>query len=287
MKEVEVKFIDKFHDWKFVVDTAKVSGVPERVECVECGGVGAVVFKYDIDGAPEDYEMCHICEGSGNVPITDEMIIEMIVNNDYSSCLEHIIWTFDITMSKLMAPEFLEHRISSHTARSTRYTSNEESGFVTPIWFVRENNNIAVPYMEEHMQEPDVGPLLDKYEDITTYLTEEYKVLRKAGVPRDYARNILPLTTMTRYIWTINTRSLINFLGLRLCPRAYLGMQDMAKQILKICKKEEPMIFNHIDCRGFNLGLCLENEARPANCRHPKIPTKNQMKEYMEAGWGE
>ena len=51
-----------------------------------------------------------------------------LVENDYSSVLEHIVFTFDIRgLSVAASRELLEHRIASHTARSTRY--NEEADF--------------------------------------------------------------------------------------------------------------------------------------------------------------
>jgi thymidylate synthase ThyX len=53
---------------------------------------------------------------------TAKGIIELITDNDYSSALEHIYFTFDISeISVALSRELLEHRIASHTARSTRY----------------------------------------------------------------------------------------------------------------------------------------------------------------------
>lgn len=245
MPEVEVKLLGKFNDWKFVVDSAKVSGVPEQIKCPDCH--------------TNSKNSCSRCYGTGKIPLTDEMIIEMIMKNDYTSCLEHIVFSFDVTMSKMMAPEFLEHRIASHTGKSSRYTSNSEGGYVVP----------------EYFKGSELEPNFHKFQK---QIEEFYAWLRKEmNVPRDHARNVLSLSTKTRYIWTINARSLINFLGLRLCPRTYIGMQKMARQILKIVREVEPEIFKYVDCRGYNMGICPENQVRPKNCRHPQIPTKNEI----------
>jgi thymidylate synthase (FAD) len=246
MSEVTVKLLGKFNDWRFVVHTARVSGVPEKVKCPECRGVALE-------------KPCHRCNGEGEASVTDEMIIEMILKNDYTSCLEHIVFSFDVTMSKLLAPEFLEHRIASHTAKSTRYTSNLDNGYVVPSYFA------------QHGLESSFVEFQKRVEDFYVFLRDEM------DVPRDQARNVLTMSTKTRYIWTINARSLINFLGLRLCPRSYSGMQELARQVLKIVRAEEPEIFKHIDCRGYNMGVCPENQARPKKCRHPEIPTKEEV----------
>lgn len=244
--EAEVKLLGKFNDWKFVVNSARVSGVPDEIKCPECNS-----------SLPS--KECPKCKGGGKIQVTDEMIIEMIIKNDYTSCLEHIVFSFDVTMSKLMAPEFLEHRIASHTGKSTRYTSNSEVGYVVPKYFKGKE------------LESDFHEFQERVETFYNRLRDD------ENVPRDHARNVLSMSTKTQYIWTINARSLINFLGLRLCPRSYVGMRKLAKELLKIVREEEPEIFNHVDCRGVNLGVCPENEARPVNCSQPEIPTKNEV----------
>jgi len=193
--------------------------------------------------------------------LKDEEILEMIVENDYSSCLEHIIFTFDITISKLIAPELLEHRISSHTAKSTRFTRNRDAGYVVPD---------AITKKKEFLQ---------LYQIALDQSIKFYEELRHYGVSREIGRYILPMALKTRYIWSINARSLINFLGLRLCCRASPEMQKMAREILKYAREVCPEIFNHIECRGYNLGVCPENEVRPKFCYHPEIPTKKEIKE--------
>lgn len=234
--EIEVKLLGMFNDAKFVAHCARISGIPDE--------------------------------------ISDEEIIEMIVENDYSSALEHIVFTFDITMTKLIAPEFLEHRIASHTARSTRFTESTESGYRMPMW-VRENKDLYVIGTGSNLEE--------FFKRANEQIFKWYEELRKSGVPRDYARNILPMTTTTRYIWSINARSLINFLSLRLCERAYLGIRMIAKEVQKLVREACPEIFNRIDCRGYNLGVCPENNARPENCHHPEIPTKQEVKKMWKS----
>ena len=59
---------------------------------------------------------------------TAKEIIVLSTDVEYASALEHIYFTFDISeISVALSRELLEHRIASHTARSTRYM--EEQGF--------------------------------------------------------------------------------------------------------------------------------------------------------------
>jgi len=103
------------------------------------------------------------------------------------------------------------------------------------------------------------------------------------GITRETVRHLLPLATHTNYVWTINARSLMNFLGMRLCVRAAPEINDMAKQIHAIVVKLYPEIFKGKYCRGYNLGVCPENEVR-ASTKCPfknKIPTADQVRKEM------
>jgi len=63
----------------------------------------------------------------------NERVFEMLINNDYGSALEHIVFTFELRdISIALSRELLEHRIASHTARSTRYCDESSFGYYIP-----------------------------------------------------------------------------------------------------------------------------------------------------------
>ena len=192
-----------------------------------------------------------------------EVPIEVIVERDYSSVLEHIVFTFKITCSVAISRELLEHRIASHTARSTRYCDESEFNIVLPPFQslgVKSGRNIELIF-----------------EDVVSVTRQWYKVLEQL-YGREIARYVLPLATETQYILTVNARSLINFFGLRLCVRASPEIREIAEQMLKYCRGIAPEIFNFVGCRGVNFGVCPEGKARPDNCPYKsKIPTKEVM----------
>ena len=187
--------------------------------------------------------------------------IEVIVKRDYSSVLEHIIFTFKITCSIAISRELLEHRIASHTARSTRYC--DESDF----------NIILLPFQSLGVKKAE--RLMELvFEDVIKSVKYWYRTLSQV-YNREIARYVLPLATETQYILTINARSLINFFGLRLCVRASPEIREIAEQMLKYCREVAPEIFNLVGCRGVNFGVCPEGKARPDNCPYrSKIPIK-------------
>ena len=190
-----------------------------------------------------------------------EVPIEVIVKRDYSSVLEHIIFTFKITCSIAISRELLEHRIASHTARSTRYCDESDFNIILPPF-----QSLGVKKAERLME------LV--FEDVVKSVKYWYRALSQV-YNREIARYVLPLATETQYILTINARSLINFFGLRLCERASPEIREIAKQMLKYCREVAPEIFNFVGCRGVNMGVCPEGKARPDSCPYKsKIPTK-------------
>lgn len=190
-------------------------------------------------------------------------IVELIVDNDYSSVLEHIYFTFDISrISVALSRELLEHRIASHTARSTRYMEERGFGYYVPKELERKGKEEEARIYREAMKSAK----------------DAYTKLREFGIAREHARYVLPLALHTHYVVTMNVRSLINFFMLRLCVRAAPEIRELAMRMYEICLEEYSNIFSKIWCRGFTLGVCPENEVRPNECPFKKIlPKKQEM----------
>jgi len=180
----------------------------------------------------------------------DVDVVRYMVKHDYGSVLEHVVFTFlleDISIA--ISRELLEHRIASHTARSTRYSDEGATGFYLP--------DFADATVEEI------------YRTTLQYLQEQYLKL-KAHSGYEVARYVLPLATHCSYQWTVNARSLINFFRLRLCMNAAPEMRELAMTIKNLVVNLYPEIFETIDCRGSQYGLCPEPKGRSCG----KYPTR-------------
>ena len=189
---------------------------------------------------------------------TIDNLLDLVIENDYSSVLEHIFVTMKIKgISIALSRELLEHRIGvSHTGRSTRY--NEEKDFHY--------------YLPKELPSWAYNKLLRLMERIQKL----YDEMVSNGIPKEKARYILPLAAHTEYVVTMNMRSLRHFLSLRLCARASPEIRELAEMI----KKEVSAIFPFVKkfgCRGENMGVCLENEVRPSSCQK-RIPFSKDIK---------
>jgi len=224
------------------------------------GGVELVAKSARVSGVPED--------------LSDGEIVRMIVENDYTSALEHISFTFDLQeISIALSRELLEHRIASHTARSTRYLEEGDFGYFVPVEI--KNHKDALKRFDATMKS----------------LSRAYLELKEMGVSRESRRYVLPLATHTNYVWTINARSLLNFLGLRLCVRASPEIRELAKKLHELVVDIYPEIFKDVGCRGQNLAVCPENEVRDSlqgkGCPYKVkgsgayIPTKKEVRDKL------
>jgi len=169
-------------------------------------------------------------------------LVKYMIKHDYGSVLEHVVFTFelkDITIA--ISRELLEHRIASHTARSTRYNDEGTASFYIP------NFNDATKK--------------EIYTTTLQYLQQQYLKL-KEHCGYEVARYVLPLATHCTYQWTVNARSLINFFRLRLCMNAAPEMQELAKNIKNLVVNLYPEIFETIGCRGSQFKICPEPKGR-------------------------
>ena len=69
---------------------------------------------------------------------------------------------------------------------------------------------------------------------------ELYQQLLDRGVAKEHARIVLPLSLYTQFYWTINARSLMNFLSLRTDEHAQYEIRLYAEAIAGIFAEKMP-----------------------------------------------
>lgn len=171
----------------------------------------------------------------------DKELIERVGNkNKHSSTLEHIVFTFDISgISRACLMELTRHRMSSFSVKSTRYTLKEmknedfdftvKDGKVTDVCISRLNNyyNLAPAF--------SYGK-----EGVLKIAENAYTIqkLLKEGTSLDSLKYMLNESYRTSLVWTINLRSLQNFLKLRTSKSALSEIRDLAYLIFKTLPEE-------------------------------------------------
>ncbi|MEM2866563.1 MAG: FAD-dependent thymidylate synthase [Candidatus Hadarchaeales archaeon] len=221
---------------------------------MEIKAVRPLVWNFQVVGGKDAWrEVVYSARLSG-VPETleEEEVFRMMVRNDYGSALEHVLIKFDVKMSKGIAPEFLEHRMASHSGFSTRYLRVDEGGEKE-----KRAYEVIVPWHLLGRGEDD--PSVKGFWRAVGEALREYERMLEEGLPREAARYVLPFCQAVGiYHVTLNLRSLLNLLGLRLCVRSSPEFRCLASQLYFLLLEHLPLLRGLVGCRGFMLRVCPE-----------------------------
>lgn len=142
-------------------------------------------------------------------------LINYLVRSRHGSPFEHNSMTFYVQAPIFVFRELLRHRIASYNEESGRYRE------LRPVFYVPGNDRMLVQEGKPgHYNFVDGTPEQHKLvEEETKRVCEEayasYQRMLEAGIAREVARIVLPLTIYSSLYVTVNARSLMNFLSLR------------------------------------------------------------------------
>lgn len=164
----------------------------------------------------------------------DKSLIDTLINvNKHQSIAEHALYIFNIKgISRLCLQELARHRLASYSVKSTRYTLK---ALAKELPFVTSDKERASKYINL------TGDLF-----VDTYSIMALNNLRLAIIneaKNDIAKYCLPECWKVDLVWTINMRSLMNFLELRLANGAHFEIRELANNILKAIPQEHLFLY--------------------------------------------
>lgn len=142
-------------------------------------------------------------------------LIRFLMNNRHGSPFEHNMFTYYIEAPIFVVRELVRHRIASYNETSGRYRELDMEFYVP----ARTRNLNQVGKTGEYKFEPGTDAqhmiLDDMHHSVYYEAADAYKLMLDAGIAREVARNVLPVGTYTSLYMTLNARSMMNFLSLR------------------------------------------------------------------------
>jgi thymidylate synthase (FAD) len=219
--------------------------------CRQCYTQGSIIDKIDeYTSDPEDKK---------------NELIRRTLSSGHTSVLEHITFTFAIKdISRSCSHQLVRHRIASYSQQSQRFTeASDKDNYIFPKKIDKNN--------------PIVKNALETINDC-------YSRLINNKIPKEDARFILPNACKTNIVMTINTRSLINFFGERLCTCAQEEIRTLAKKMYEICLEQLPIVFEEIGPKCKQIGYCPESPKRSCGIKptRDKIFYLNKDGEYIQ-----
>ncbi len=167
----------------------------------------------------------------------DKALINRVGNKyKHASTLEHLVYTFYIQgVSRALLQELARHRMASLSVKSTRYT-------------LKELKNCE-PFLEDDFESAKKfivltqNPMVDS---ASIKALNNLQEILKSGISNDIAKFCLPESYKTELTWTINARSLQNFITLRSNKSALWEIRLMANALFNNLPQEHQYLFE--DC---------------------------------------
>lgn len=164
----------------------------------------------------------------------DKALIDRVGNKfKHASTLEHLVYTFYVSgISRALLQELARHRMASLSVKSTRYTLKELKD--------------TEPFQEDDYEGASKFIVLTKNTLVDTASIKALNNLQailKEGVGNDIAKFCLPESYKSELTWTINARSLQNFIELRSNKAALWEIRAMAESLFTILPEEHQYLF--------------------------------------------
>ncbi len=143
-----------------------------------------------------------------------EGLINYLARERHGSPFEHTSMTFFVSAPIFVFREFMRHRIASYNEESGRYRE------LNPVFYIpskeRRLVQIGKPGAYEFVEgTPEQYQLtVDAIKESCTLAYANYQKMLEAGVAREVARAVLPVTLYSSMYVTMNARALMNFLSL-------------------------------------------------------------------------
>lgn len=175
-----------------------------------------------------------------------EGLLNYLIKHKHFSPFEHSYLTLEINTSKAIGIQLIRHRSFTFQEFSQRYQDvNKLDDMFEPVELRKQCDDNRQSSSEVFDPIIRMESTTEASEVITSLLGKiksVYNRLLEAGVAREQARMILPLTTKTKIYMTGSIRSWIHFFDLRDDEHAQKEIQLVAKEGKKIFSEQFPVI---------------------------------------------
>lgn len=163
-------------------------------------------------------------KGENNPDTVPKRLINALMSGKHGSPFEHNAFTFFVEAPIFVFREWHRHRIASINEMSGRYTE------LLPKFYIpgpdrrmyntgtkmKPNFVSFAEYAEGTLLQDDVSAVFpEALRQESAVLWNRYQDALKRGIANEVARMVLPVNIYSQMYWTVNARSLMNFLSLR------------------------------------------------------------------------
>jgi thymidylate synthase (FAD) len=145
----------------------------------------------------------------------DEGLIRFLMRERHGTPFEHNAFRFHVRCPIFVAREWFRHRVGSFNEFSMRYAKASDDFYVPEASAVRSQVGKPGAYTFEPVDDELAHRAQEELREVYDHAYATYERLVDLGVARELARAVMPVGAYTEFFWTLNARSLMNFLSLR------------------------------------------------------------------------
>lgn len=202
-----------------------------RIEVLDKGHVELIDFMGDDLAIVNAARVSYLGESQGDE--ADRALLCYLYEHEHGTPFETVVFKFEVKAPELVFRQWVRHRIGTFNVQSRRYTDVEEDDFYVPEGWIYQSDD----YCKEYNAQSMINDLISVYENCIS----QYHRALKLGIHREQARLFLPgFAVYSTFVWTVNARSLMNFLRLRLGDGAQWEIQQYAEAISTVFRERLP-----------------------------------------------
>lgn len=183
----------------------------------------------------------------------DTKLLTYLVEHKHTSPFNHAFCSFRVKAPIFVARQLVKHKFMPWNEVSRRYVDEEPEFYMPAEWREKADNvkqgssskRCEKVYnsreSEDWFEEPSLEEFFHYNVNDCLFL---YNNLLKAGVCPEQARMVLPLNTMTEWVWSGTLGAFIDMLRLRLDSHTQLETRVVAQKIYSILHVYFPSSFS-------------------------------------------
>jgi len=173
----------------------------------------------------------------------DAGLIRFLMRDRHGTPFEHNAFRFHIRCPIFVAREWMRHRVGSFNEFSLRYAKATDDFYVPEAEDVRSQVGKPGAYTFETVEPELAEDTREALREVYEHAYSTYERLVEAGVAREVARSVLPVGAYTEFYWTVNARSLMNFVSLRAAETAQREIRRYAEAVERFLELHMPITY--------------------------------------------
>jgi thymidylate synthase (FAD) len=232
---------------------------PKPIPVLDKGFIRLVEFMGGDSGVVDSARVSYGGKSKGEEQ--DRKLIKYLLKHAHMTPFEHSVFKFHVSCPIFVMRQWIRHRMASYNEISARYTEMKDEFYIPHAWRAQDVKNKQGSVQACAL---DHAALTAAFQSQVDSALKSYRDLLASGVAREMARMVLPVNLYTQFYWTINARSLMNFITLRADVHAQWEIQQYAEVLARLFAQKMPWTWEAFlahSWKGVNAGIDSERRA--------------------------